>query len=232
MSAKSKSLNSVGKKLINGLTGLGLVVFVIVHLGGNLTLFSSNPKIFNEYAKKLHDLGFLLYALEIGLLAVFTFHIISALSVYFSKRKSRTTKYHKQGNAGGASKKSISSVSMIYTGIILLAFVIWHLIALKFGPGIEQGYVTTIKGETARDLHRLVYEYFTNPLNVVLYVSVMILLGFHLRHGFWSAFQTLGVNHPKYTPVINTIGYILAISLAVGFLLIPIWIFINNGGGV
>lgn len=232
MPAKSKSLNSVGKKLINGLTGLGLVVFVIVHLGGNLTLFSSNPEIFNEYAKKLHDLGFLLYVLEIGLLAVFIFHIVSALLVYFSKRKARNSRYYKRGNAGGASKKSLSSVSMIYTGIILLAFVVWHLIALKFGPGIEQGYVTTINGETARDLHRLVYEYFANPLNVALYVIVMVLLGFHLRHGFWSAFQSLGASHPKYSPVISTTGFVLAILLAVGFLLIPIWIFINNGGGV
>ncbi len=232
MSAKSKGLSSVGKKLINGLTGLGLVFFVIVHLGGNLTLFSSNPDLFNSYAKKLHDLGFLLYAAEIGLLAVFIFHIVSAISVYMSKRKARAYGYHMKGNAGGASRKSISSVSMIYTGIILMAFIIWHVISLKFGPGIDQGYTTVLKGETARDLHKLVYEYFANPFNVSVYVIVMVLLGFHLRHGFWSAFQSLGANHPKYTPVINTTGYILAIVLAAGFLLIPIWIFINTGGGV
>lgn len=232
MSANSKSFNSVGKKVINGLTGLGLVVFVIVHLGGNLTLFSSDSTLFNEYAKKLHDLGFFLYALEIGLLAVFVFHIVSALSVYFSKRKARQSKYFKRGNAGGASRKSLSSVSMIYTGLILLAFVVWHLVALKFGPGIAEGYVTTIKGETTRDLHRLVYEYFANPLNVILYVGVMVLLGFHLRHGFWSAFQSIGASHPKYSPVISTAGYLLAVLLAVGFLLIPVWIYIQNSGGL
>lgn len=232
MSGKSKGLSSVGKKIINGLTGLGLVVFVIIHLGGNLTLFSSDPDLFNSYAKKLHDLGFLLYVAEIGLLAVFIFHIVSAISVYISKKKARSFGYRKHGSAGGTSKKSFSSVTMIYTGLILLAFVIWHVISLKFGPGIEQGYITVIKGETSRDLHRLVYEYFANPINVSLYVFVMILLGFHLRHGFWSAFQSLGANHPKYTPVINSVGYILAVVLAAGFLLIPIWIFIKNGGGV
>lgn len=232
MSGKSKGLSSVTKKIINGLTGLGLVVFVIVHLGGNLTLFSSNPDVFNNYAKKLHDLGLFLYIAEIGLLAVFIFHIVSAISVYMSKRKARESRYHKTANAGGMSKKSLSSVSMIYTGLILLAFVVWHVASLKFGPGIEQGYITELKGETARDLHRLVYEYFANPINVSLYVLVMILLGFHLRHGFWSAFQSLGASHPKYTPFINTAGYILAVVLALGFLFIPVWIFMKNGGGV
>ena len=225
-------MSSIQKKLLNGLTGLGLIVFVIVHLAGNLSLFSKNPTAFNTYAKKLHDFGYLLYVAEIGLLFLFVFHIVSAILVYVSKRRARKDQYAKTGFAGGKSKKSISSISMIYTGIILLAFVVWHVISFRFGPGIDDGYVTEIKGEQARDLHRLVYEYFTDPLYVIIYVVVMILLGLHLRHGFWSTFQTLSLNNPKYSSLIYTAGLLFAILMAAGFLLIPVWIYFSGNGGI
>lgn len=225
-------MNSIQKKILNGITGLGLVLFVIMHLAGNLTLFSSNPDIFNAYAKRLHDLGFVLYIAEIGLLAFFIFHIVSATSIYFSKKRARTTGYAVNAYAGNPSKKSVSSVSMIYTGILLLIFVVWHIISFKYGPGIEQGYVTTIGGEQARDLYRLVYEYFASPIHVIIYVTIMLLLGLHLRHGFWSVFQTLSINNPKYSPLIYSVALAIASLLAVGFLLIPVWIYFSVNGGV
>jgi succinate dehydrogenase / fumarate reductase cytochrome b subunit len=221
--------SSVAKKLLNGLTGLGLIVFVILHLGGNLTLLSPNPDTFNAYAHKLTGLGFLLYAAEIGLLLLFLAHIVSALAVWVQNRGARSERYHVSVSRGKPSRKSVSSVTMIYTGLILFAFVVWHVVTFRFGPGISDGYVTYINGEEARDLHRLVVEFFSNPINVVLYVAVMILLGFHLRHGFWSAFQSIGVNHPKYSPFIYALGIAAAFVLAIGFLILPVWLYFRGG---
>lgn len=224
--------STTGRKFINALTGIGLVVFIIVHLAGNLTLFSSNPELFNGYAKKLHDFGWLLYAAEIGLLLLFLFHIVSAIRVTLENRKGRSDGYRVKTRAGSPSRRSFSSETMIVSGLILMAFVIWHVISFRFGPGIADGYVTQLDGERARDLHQLVYEFFTSPVNVVLYVAVMIFLGFHLRHGFWSALQTLGLNSTENSATVYSVGLALAIIFALGFLLIPIWIFYFANGGL
>lgn len=224
--------STTGRKFINALTGVGLVVFIIVHLAGNLTLFSSNPELFNGYAKKLHDFGWLLYAAEIGLLLLFIFHIVSAIRVTMENRKGRSSGYQVKSRAGTPSKRSLSSETMIISGLILMAFVVWHVISFRLGPGIAEGYVTQINGETARDLHLLVYEYFSSPLNVILYVGVMIFLGFHLRHGFWSGLQTLGLNSAENSPKVYAVGMVLAVLLALGFLLIPIWIYYSANGGL
>lgn len=221
--------SSVAKKLLNAITGIGLVIFVILHLAGNLTLLSPNPDTFNAYAHSLTELGFLLYAAEIGLLLLFLLHIVSALSVWVQNRSARSGRYLVHASRGKPSRRSISSMTMIYTGLILLAFVVWHVVTFRFGPGISEGYVTYINGEEVRDLHRLVVEFFSNPVNVLLYVGVMILLGFHLRHGFWSAFQSLGVNHPKYSPFIYALGIVAAFVLAIGFLILPVWLYFRGG---
>jgi len=232
MSLRSIVGSSIGRKFINALTGIGLVLFIIIHLAGNLTLFSSDPQLFNGYAKKLNDYGLILYVAEIGLLLLFLIHIVSAINVYLDNRKGRSKDYKIKRNAGGPSKKSVSSRTMIISGIILMAFVIWHVLTFRFGPGMAEGYVTRIHGETARDLHKLVYEFFTSPVNVVLYVAVMIFLGFHLRHGFWSSLQTLGLNREENSSSVYAAGLFIALILALGFLLIPIWIYYSANGGV
>ncbi len=219
--------SSVAKKFLNGLTGLGLTLFIIIHLIGNLLLLTGNPADFNRYAHKLEGLGPLLIMAEIGLALCFLVHIISALMVYFDRLKARPQRYGVSGDAGGASRKTISSETMIYTGLVLLVFVPWHVITLKFGPGVAQGYVTQLDGVAVRDLYRLVVEYFNSSLNVTIYVAVMLFLGFHLRHGFWSMIQSLGVYHPRLTPLWYTSGLLFAAAMAVGFLVIPIWLYIN-----
>lgn len=221
-----KLWSSVGKKAIMGLSGLLLVIFVVEHLIGNLLLLSPDRTTFNTYSHKLISLGAVLIILEIGLLAVFLVHIISGISVARGKRRARPVGYIKHGNAGPPSKKNLSSTGMIYTGIILLIFVIIHLKTFKYGPH----YTISVDGEEMRDLYRLVYETFARPGYVIWYVLTMALLGVHLRHGFWSAFQSLGLFHPRFTPVIYSIGIIVAVVLAVGFIVLPIWIFINPFG--
>ena len=227
--------SSVGKKFLTGITGLALCVFVIEHLSGNLLLLHKDPLPFNRYARFLHSLSELLIVLEIGLVAVFVVHIIVGISIAMGRGKSRPRqmRYHKTARAGKPSRKSLGSVSMIFTGLVLLVFLIIHLKMFKFGPGIEAGYVdehlTQIHGEKVRDLHKLVMEAFSNKWTVIGYVAVMLLLGLHLSHGFWSAFQSLGMGHRRYTPIIYSVGIVFAIVMAVGFLLLPILIYFRGG---
>ena len=227
--------SSVGKKLLTGITGLALCVFVIEHLSGNLLLLHEDPEPFNQYAHFLHSLGELLLLLQFGLAAVFVIHIIVGIRIAMGRDKSRPRemRYYQTANAGKPSRKSLGSVSMIFTGLALLVFLIFHLKMFKFGPGVEAGYVdehlTQLHGEPVRDLHKLVGEEFSKPHVVIGYVGIMLLLGLHLSHGFWSAFQSLGVNHPRYTPIIYSVGIVFAIVMATGFLLLPVWIYFKGG---
>jgi len=221
--------SSLGKKFISALTGLGLVLYSIAHLIGNLALLRGDPNPFNKYAHFLESLGWLLIIIELGLLAFFLFHICMGIIVWFDKRRARPDDYVKKTDAKGASKMTFSSKTMIYSGLIMLLFLIVHVLTFKYGPGIDEGYVTVVGGVPMRDLYRLVIEIFSNKLYVLGYTGAMVFLGFHLRHGFWSAFQSLGMQHPRLTPLIYSVGIVLAIVLAVGFLFLPIWIYFRGG---
>ena len=222
--------SSVGKKIISAATGLGLVVFITVHLLGNLLLLKGNPDAFNRYAHFLESFGWVLYIIEAGLLLFFLFHITLGITVWWDKKKARSQGYVKTTKAGPPSHLTFSSKNMIITGLLVLLFLIVHLATLEYGPGIDQGYKTVVNGVEMRDLYRLVSEVFGHLEYVVGYIIIMIVLGFHLRHGFWSSFQSLGVNHPRLTPLICTFGVIFAIVVAVGFLILPIVIYLRGGG--
>jgi succinate dehydrogenase / fumarate reductase cytochrome b subunit len=225
--------SSVGKKLITAISGLVLFLFIIVHLGGNLTMFVS-ADLFNSYAHHLEALGPLLYVAEIGLIIFFLFHVVSAVSVQIDKWRARPDGYEAVASKGGPSKKTLASRTMIVTGVVLFVFVILHVRMFKFGPGPEAGYVTEVHGQQMRDLYRLVVEEFKRPGVVIAYVAVMLFLGFHLRHGFWSALQSLGAMSPRWSPAIYTLGLIFAILLAGGFLALPVWMYfcvpVDRGG--
>ncbi|NKB24857.1 MAG: succinate dehydrogenase [Kiritimatiellae bacterium] len=223
--------SSIGKKVVMAITGLALFFFLIIHLIGNLTLFSSDPALFNGYAHKLHTLKPLVITAEIFLLAFFIMHIVSGVSVAIGKRKARPISYYKTASAGGASKKTISSSTMIITGIVILVFTVIHIKTFKYGPSIAEGYSIDFEGETVRDLHRLVVEKFSQLPYVLFYVLCMLFLGFHLRHAFWSAFQSLGIHHPRSTPVLYGMGLFCSILLATGFILLPLWIYCRGAGG-
>ncbi len=216
--------SSVGKKFLMGATGLALFGFLIEHLTGNMLLFSKNPEPFNEYGHFIISFGDILIVAELILLAFFLFHAYAGITVAIGKRRARPVQYEKAGNAGGPSKKSFASRTMILTGVLTFVFVAIHLKTFKYGPV----YTTVVDGVEMRDLHRLVYETFSSPLYVIWYVGALLFLGFHLRHGFWSAFQSLGMNHPRYTPIIYTIGIFLSLVIAAGFIGIPLWIFFTG----
>lgn len=229
-------LSSVGKKYILAATGLGLFGFLITHLAANLFILAGDGgTVFNTYPHQLEKWGSLLYVAEFGLLGIFVVHVALAIVVSIAARRARGTNIgHAAQTKGGASHFSLASRWMIVTGILILGFVVIHLFHLKFGPGIAQGYITDINGEQARDLYRLVIESFTQPGWALFYCVCMVVLGFHLRHGIWSAFQSLGLgtmmsgasNSPAYR-----IALIAAVLMAGGFLLIPLVVFMRGGSG-
>jgi len=219
---------SPGKKLLNGATGLLLVGFVIVHLLGNFT-FLIGPRAFNGYAHFLETLvhGWFLVAAEIALLATFLGHAAAGTIVWLDGRRARSTGYARAGDAGGPSRKTLASRTMIWTGLALALFIVLHVRMFRFGPAyvIETG--GAIEGaEVARirDLYGLVVQAFRSPVTTWAYVVVMALLGFHLRHGFWSAFQSLGLTNARIIPGLWAAALAVALVLAAGFLFLPLYI--------
>jgi len=220
-----KLSSSIGKKLLNGATGVLLLLFIVAHLAGNLTIFAGKDAL-NAYAAVTHSLGGLLIAIELALGAVFLLHAVSAIVVWRDNRRGRTSRYTVARSKGASSKQTIASRSMIVTGIVLLVFLVVHLWQFRFGPGEAQGYVAMLDGREVWDLHRIVVEVFKDPVWVAIYVAVMILLGLHLRHGFWSAFQTIGALNPRLRSVAFSFGVVFAVVIAVGFLLLPIYVYV------
>lgn len=206
----------IGKKLITGVTGLGLVTFVLVHMLGNLTLFIS-PAAYNAYAYHLENWGVLLYAIEAVLLISVLFHAALGIEIFTSRLRARPQVYADYVSAGKPSYQSVSSRTMIVTGTLLAAFLVSHLLTFKFGAY----YPTEIDGHSARDLARLVIEKFQKPYFTLSYTALMALLGLHLRHGIWSALQSLGVLGQGIRPLIFGLGSLLALAIATGFLILP-----------
>jgi succinate dehydrogenase / fumarate reductase, cytochrome b subunit len=212
----------IGKKIITGITGLALTLFVLVHLLGNLTLFAGS-KAYNQLAHFLDSLGILLYLIELSLLAIAIFHVVVGITIRLNSLKARPVAYSQLKSAGTPSKQSISSRSMLITGMVLLGFLILHLTTFKFGAY----YSTVINGVEMRDLSSLVVKKFHNPVYAFGYAGVMIVLALHLRHGIWSAWQSIGVLNSKISPVVYAIALIFAILIALGFIALPLAIYFN-----
>lgn len=226
MASILKALKSqVGRKILTGITGVGLIVFIIFHLATNLQIFG-DVHAFNEAAYALESMGWLLYILEAGLAIAFLLHAYIGISIWWNRRKARPEGYEKYQTKGGPSHQTWAARSMVFTGIVLLVFLVIHIDTFKFGA---TDMVTLPGGEEARDLKDLVIAKFQEPLYAFGYTAVMILLGFHLGHGFWSAFTSLTMKHNQYSALIYTVGVIFAILMAVGFLIIPLYIYFGGG---
>lgn len=222
--------STVGRKLVTGATGLLLVGFLITHLLGNLTLYKSDGTAFNTYVEKLHSFGSLLTAAEMGLAGLFIVHILNSLWIARTNARARPKGYATGlRTKGGHSRSSVASRRMAVTGSLLLIFLILHIWQFRFGPGMAEGYTVQLKGEEVRDLHRLVIEVLRNPLWMGTYVAVMVFLAMHIRHGFWSAFQTLGAMNPRFNDGVSIAALALALFLGAGFLFIPVWIYFDLG---
>lgn len=208
---------SVGSKILIALTGLALVGFLVFHLAGNLLVFFG-PDSYNEHAHALISNPLIVPA-EIGLAAIFLLHIFKTLAGFAANRAARPQKYAEWVRAGGASRKSVASTTMILSGPVVLVFVILHLATFKYGPY----YPGALPGE--RDLYRLMVDVFHQPGYVVFYLVCMVVVGLHLGHGISSAFQSLGLMPQSWTRRMLRGGLVLAVLVAGGFLVIPIWIY-------
>jgi len=223
-----KALKSqVGRKYITGITGMGLMIFIIEHLYGNLLLFADS-QAFNMYTYDLESMGWLLYIAEAGLALFFIYHICLGISIWWNRRKARPQGYNKYQSMGGPSHQTISAKTMIFTGVVLLIFLVIHLNTFKFGDA-KMIPVPGHPGEQMRDMKALVISTFQSAAYTFSYIFVMILLGFHLGHGFWSAFTSLSMKHKKASKVIYSIGILFAVVMAVGFLFIPLYIYFTGG---
>jgi len=200
--------SSIGKKLLMSITGLGFICFLTVHLIGNLTLFSGQL-LFTSYVKHLHSLGPLITLTELGLLLSALIHILVGTLLFYENLMARPVRYKVNKNAGG---RTIGSLTQPYTGFIILAFVIIHLLDFHFAE------------HTDESLYMLISSTFANPIYVVIYIITMIVVAFHVSHGFWSLFQTLGANHPKYMPVVQRFGIVISLIFGIGFGFIPLFI--------
>ena len=211
--------SSIGQKFVMGLTGLLLCGFLVAHLAGNLLLFAG-AKPFNEYAHALHSQWELLAVAEFGLIVLFAAHVYLAVSTTIGNYRARRDFYvMKQTKVPG---RIIGANSWMFaSGSVVLGFVILHLIDLRLGlrSAIHYAPETDFEAPFKNTLAAI-----SDPISRTVYFVGVIILGVHLSHGFASAFQSLGLNHPKYTPLIKVVGKIFAIIIAVGFASIVVFV--------
>lgn len=210
---------TVGTKILIGLTGLALFVYLILHIAGNLLVFLG-PSVFNNYSHMLLS-NPLLIPVEIGLLLIFLVHIYKTIRNYLANQQARPVKYVRKDYAGNPSRKSIASSTMIFSGLWLLVFVIIHVKTFKYGTEY-------VDANGVRDLYRLEMENFSNPLTVAFYVLSMLVVGSHLWHGIVSGFQSLGAPNPSRAPRALATGKTIAALIAGGFIVIALWAYFTG----
>jgi len=203
------------------LAGLFLIVFLLIHLGINILILFDSHEPFNKAA---HFMGrnLIIKFMEIILFGGFLVHMIYGMIVSLQNLMARPVQYSKTNN----SETSFFSKYMLHTSVILTIFLVLHLIDF-FIKSKFQGEVPDVvyNGKQYHDLAMLVIERFKIGWVVIVYVVALLGLGIHLHHGFQSAFQTLGLNHPVYTPVIKTIGLIYTLIVTLGFISIPVLVY-------
>lgn len=212
--------SSLGKKYLMAITGLFLCSFLIIHFLGNIALFT-NPVQFNEYTRFMSS-NPIIRVMEIVLVLGFLTHIIDAIILTRANKKAQPVKYAMNKN-----KSSWYSRNMGLTGTIILVFLILHLQSFwyeyKFG---EVLMTVDSNGNEIKDMFTIVKTAFSEWWYSAIYILAMILLGSHLNHGFQSAFQSVGLRHKKYTPIIKMLGTGFSISITIGFISFPIYFFI------
>jgi succinate dehydrogenase / fumarate reductase cytochrome b subunit len=213
--------SSIGQKFVMGITGLLLCSFLVVHLAGNLLVYVGADS-YNNYAHELHSM-MLLPVAETGLFLLLFVHIALAFKLTRDNREARHISYQETQSKieeppsiFGRTPMGRTSSWMFISGSIILAFLVMHMIDMKLHANPTVDY----KDATP---YGIIVQGLGSSLSAPIYIVGTIVLGFHLSHGFWSAFQSLGLNHPKYMPLIKKLAILFAIVIAVGFVSLPIW---------
>ena len=215
--------SSIGKKFTMALTGSFLLIFLVIHLIGNITLFFG-AEAFNGYVSALDVVKPLIRVVELVLLVAFLLHIFNAIRLWFENKRARGKEKYQV--SGSSENSTLCSRTMFVTGSIVFIFLVLHLATFfwRFNFYDPDGLAN----------HHLYFDivvsFFEIWWYVILYIIAVLLLGFHLNHGFQSAFPTFGWNHKKYFPLIKKIGTTYAIIMTLGFASMPIYFFLFYGG--
>ena len=206
----------IGKKAVMAITGVMLVGYVFAHLLGNLQIYSSDPEQINRYAAFLHNPSnaAALWAARTVLLAAVVLHIVAATQLWLQNRAARPVGYVKKADVPA----SYAARTMVWSGPIVAAFVVFHVLHLTVGAVVPLHEL----GPNMPDVRYNVITGFSNPWISGFYILAMILLCLHLYHGIWSMFQSVGISHPRYTPLLKNAAAVLSILVAVGNCSIPI----------
>jgi len=221
MGNKLLSYSSITKKIVMALAGLFLISFLVVHLAINLLLLNNDDGAAFMVAVEFMTTNPLVKIMEYFLMGGFAIHILIGLIIQIQNWMARPVRYKVEGY----SHLSFFSKYMIHTGAIIFIFLCIHFINFYF---VKLGWVNPPAGVEKEDFYQMANLLFADKFYAILYVVLMIFLGFHLHHAFQSAFQTLGLNHTKYTPFIKAVSTIYAIVVPLGFACIPLfYIFIK-----
>jgi succinate dehydrogenase / fumarate reductase, cytochrome b subunit len=212
--------SSVGAKVLVALTGLGLVGFTAFHMIGNLKVFQG-PDAVNGYAYFLkHDLGALIWIARAGLLAIFVLHLALAIRLTLRSRAARPVPYQFPGSV----QATIASRTMIWSGVAVGLFVLFHLAHFTFGwvhgaevaPGTVVNYLDLRDAKGRHDVYSMVVAGFRTPWLAAIYVAAQVVLFVHLLHGVQSSFQTLGLKNRRFARAIWAFGWLVALTILVG----------------
>jgi len=206
--------STIGKKIVVAITGLALFGFVIGHLAGNLQIFLG-PTAINDYSANLHNWPRSLWLARAGLLLAVLLHVILTIQLTSANRAARPIGYHEFHT----NRSSVASRTMFWGGLVIFFYIIYHLLHMTTGTVHPHFSKNDVYGNLISGLSVWYVALF--------YVIANIALGFHLYHGVWSVFQTLGLNHPKYNPWRRCLATLAACGIAIGYISIPVAIYLG-----
>ncbi|MEN8140449.1 MAG: succinate dehydrogenase cytochrome b subunit [Thermodesulfobacteriota bacterium] len=197
--------SSIGRKVIMAVSGLYLGLFLLLHALGNSTIFFG-AEVFGSYAHHLHDLGLLVYLVELLLLAIFIIHISFAALLFFANRRARDKGYAVSRSSG---ERSLGSRTMFYSGLVVLLFILFHLARVRFA-------------DSGGQIAELVRSHLSQRGVGIAYLLGLSALALHLSHGFWSLWRSLGVEHPLYNGLIRSLAWLFTVTISAIFLAITL----------
>jgi succinate dehydrogenase / fumarate reductase cytochrome b subunit len=209
--------DSIGRKAVVAVTGLCMVLFVVVHLLGNSTIFAG-PDGINAYAEKLHGLGPFVWAFRLVMLCLLALHVIFAVLLTLENSAANPGKYAVKKML----KANFASETMIWTGLLLLAFLVYHL--LQFTVRVTPDIVLGNDAKNRVDVFTMVLTSFRITPIALIYVAAMVTLFLHLSHGIQSIFQSIGLNNDKTMPQFTVLGKLLSALFLIGYSAIPVLI--------
>lgn len=217
--------SSVLRKQIVAVTGLAMVGFIIVHLAGNLIIFLG-PEAFNGYSHLLHAVPELLWVARAVLITCLILHIYFTAKLVRENRSARAVPYAVENSK--REDIAFARKYMIFTGLLVFFFIFLHLWDFTFSSKVgPQTIIQNYAHNEQLGLYGLVWNDFSNPIRVLIYVAAVCSVGLHLSHGIQSMFQTIGINHERYTPLIRKASNVIGVIVAAAFSMIPLYVIVR-----